>query len=256
MLPHRGGGIGRCATCVYVDIEAVGSIVAGERVTFKDFTLANAVRGFNASAGGCHIRFENVSSDFVDEVGRISNARVFYSGHIETNDPYLFDMTGNSMLFMSDTELVLAQAHNVVGILSGDAAQLERALAAAERLQDARVMVAALNNLALAHLRAGDAERALPLAERALAVSETLGDRHREAAEDERRRLEQRLAETVAGAERLAQHHRVDRERVLADRQDEPGARDQRERHRDRGRRGEQQRAEPQAPSAARRPVM
>lgn len=106
----RGGSTTRCATCVYLDIEAVGSIVAGERVTIKDHTIANAVRGFNASAGGCHLRLENVSTDFVDEVGRINNARVFYSGHIETNDPYLFDMTGNAMLFMTDTELVLGQA--------------------------------------------------------------------------------------------------------------------------------------------------
>src|SRR5258708_6178673 len=63
----------------------------------------------------------------------------------------------------------------------------------------------------------------------------------REAAEDERRRLEQRLADAVAGAERLARHERVDRDRVFADRGDESGAREQRQRDGDQGRRrGEQ----------------
>jgi DNA-binding SARP family transcriptional activator len=76
----------------------------------------------------------------------------------------------------------LAQAHNIVGILDRDRRHLERSLALAEQLADASVSTAALNNLALAHLRDGDAASALPLAERALAASEALGDRHREAA--------------------------------------------------------------------------
>lgn len=76
----------------------------------------------------------------------------------------------------------LAQAHNILGILSGERLHLEQALALAERLADASVTVAALNNLALAHLRGGAADRALPLAQRALEASEALGDRHREAA--------------------------------------------------------------------------
>lgn len=76
----------------------------------------------------------------------------------------------------------LAQAHNIVGIISGDRKQLEQALALAERIGDANVRAAALNNLALAHLREGAAEQALPLAERALAEVAELGDRHRQAA--------------------------------------------------------------------------
>jgi tetratricopeptide (TPR) repeat protein len=75
----------------------------------------------------------------------------------------------------------IAQAHNILGIL-GDRKHLEQALDLAERLADPAVTVAALNNLALAHLRDGEAEKALPLATRALEESETLGDRHREAA--------------------------------------------------------------------------
>jgi len=79
-------------------------------------------------------------------------------------------------------ERAIAQAHNILGILSGERAHLENALALAERLGDPAVTVAALNNLALAHMREDDARRALPLAERALRESEALGDRHREAA--------------------------------------------------------------------------
>lgn len=76
----------------------------------------------------------------------------------------------------------IAQAHNILGILARDRHHLEEALALAERLADPTVTVAALNNLALAHLRDGSAEKALPLATRALEESEALGDRHREAA--------------------------------------------------------------------------
>lgn len=76
----------------------------------------------------------------------------------------------------------VAQAHNILGILSRDRKHLEAALTLAERLADPAVTVAALNNLALAHLRDGAPEKALPLATRALEESEDLGDRHREAA--------------------------------------------------------------------------
>ena len=76
----------------------------------------------------------------------------------------------------------IAQAHNILGILSHDRKHLEQALDLAERLADPAVTVAALNNLALAYLRDGEPEKALPLATRALEESEALGDRHREAA--------------------------------------------------------------------------
>jgi tetratricopeptide (TPR) repeat protein len=79
-------------------------------------------------------------------------------------------------------ERAVAQAHNILGILSRDRKHLEEALTLAERLADPAVMVAALNNLALAHVRDGAPEKALPLATRALEESEALGDRHREAA--------------------------------------------------------------------------
>ncbi|HEX5570704.1 MAG TPA: tetratricopeptide repeat protein, partial [Ktedonobacterales bacterium] len=59
---------------------------------------------------------------------------------------------------------------------------LEQSLALADRLDDATIRAAALNNLALALRAAGQIERALPLAEAALALSVTQGDRHHEAA--------------------------------------------------------------------------
>ena len=83
----------------------------------------------------------------------------------------------------------LAQAHNILGVLSGHLGDhagagrhLERSLALAERLGDPSSRVAALNNLALAHGAAGELERALALAETALAVCTSHGDRHRQAA--------------------------------------------------------------------------
>jgi tetratricopeptide (TPR) repeat protein len=59
---------------------------------------------------------------------------------------------------------------------------LERSLALAERLDDPSSRVAALNNLALARGAAGELDRAVALAETALAVRASHGDRHRQAA--------------------------------------------------------------------------
>lgn len=76
----------------------------------------------------------------------------------------------------------LAQAHNILGILTRDRGHLERALELARALPDPSVRIAALNNLALAYRRAGDIERAMTYARDALQESGALGDRHREAA--------------------------------------------------------------------------
>ncbi|HZS94724.1 MAG TPA: AAA family ATPase [Chloroflexota bacterium] len=82
----------------------------------------------------------------------------------------------------------LAQAHNMLGILAksrGDRAaarrHLEESLALAEELGDIPGRVAALNNLALA-TGPDNAEEACRLAERALDLCVSVGDRHREAA--------------------------------------------------------------------------
>jgi tetratricopeptide (TPR) repeat protein len=79
-------------------------------------------------------------------------------------------------------ERALAQALNIVGILSGDQRRLEESLAIAARVGDEATRVAAMNNLALALGRSGEHERAIELTREALAGAAGLGDRHREAA--------------------------------------------------------------------------
>lgn len=79
-------------------------------------------------------------------------------------------------------ERALAQALNIVGILSGDRRRLEESLAIARRVGDEATRIAALNNLALALGRSGERERAIELTREALAGATSLGDRRREAA--------------------------------------------------------------------------
>jgi DNA-binding SARP family transcriptional activator len=80
----------------------------------------------------------------------------------------------------------LAQVHNILGILAAGGASakahLETSVALAQELGDREAHVAALNNLALAHRRAGDLDRARDLTQEALVECESLGDRHRSAA--------------------------------------------------------------------------
>jgi DNA-binding SARP family transcriptional activator len=83
----------------------------------------------------------------------------------------------------------LAQAHNLLGMLSGHLGDnqrarrhLERSLALAETLPDPSARVAALNNLALTLGAAGQPEQAVRLAETALELCAAQGDRHRQAA--------------------------------------------------------------------------
>ena len=90
-----------------------------------------------------------------------------------------------------------AAAHNLLGMLNRDPAELERSLALAEELGDRAAEVAALNNLALL---CDDTDRAIGLTERALAIC---ADRHREAA------LLNNLADLhhAAGRTEAAQEH-------------------------------------------------
>jgi tetratricopeptide (TPR) repeat protein len=83
----------------------------------------------------------------------------------------------------------LAQVHNILGILGRSQGDLGSAshhlalsLALAETLDDPGIRVAALNNLALARSASDDIAGALELAETALALCASQGDRHREAA--------------------------------------------------------------------------
>ena len=66
-------------------------------------------------------------------------------------------------------------------MLTGDRGHLERSVELAESLPDRSVLVAALNNLALA-CGSDDPARAIALTARALALCSEQGDRHREAA--------------------------------------------------------------------------
>jgi DNA-binding SARP family transcriptional activator len=82
-----------------------------------------------------------------------------------------------------------AQAHNMLGILAGNAGDgeaalhhLRESLDLAEALGDPESKVAALNNLALALGAQGKTEEALETAGTALELCARLGDRHREAA--------------------------------------------------------------------------
>jgi len=83
----------------------------------------------------------------------------------------------------------LAQAHNMLGILTGNAGEGEAALHhlgesldLAERLGDPESKVAALNNLALALGSQGKTEEAVETVGTALELCARFGDRHREAA--------------------------------------------------------------------------
>jgi DNA-binding SARP family transcriptional activator len=82
---------------------------------------------------------------------------------------------------VDDDAEAVAQAENILGMLTGDSGHLERSVELAESLTDRSVLVAALNNLALACGR-DDPERAIALTARALALCSEQGDRHREAA--------------------------------------------------------------------------
>jgi tetratricopeptide (TPR) repeat protein len=99
--------------------------------------------------------------------------------------------------------LALAQAHNMLGVLSrtdGDLTaartELEHSIALAEELDEAPAQVAALNNLALAERDDGELDRALELTGRARELCAAYGDRHREAA------LENNLADLYHAAGR------------------------------------------------------
>ncbi len=96
----------------------------------------------------------------------------------------------------------LAQAHNILGVLTRDARHLRRSVEIATTLPDPSLRVAALNNLALALGRDGHADRAIPLAEEALALCVRLGDRHREAA------LHNNLADLLKAAGRQSESMR------------------------------------------------
>lgn len=114
ILTFVGGDIGHCGTCIYADFEAAGAIVAGERIVFEHFTIYNAARGMNVTGNGTSFYLTNCSVDFCMEFGRILNAWMYFTGdHLEgsggSGTPgYLFDVTGNSHMFFSNTNIIMA----------------------------------------------------------------------------------------------------------------------------------------------------
>lgn len=110
-VTFRDSTIDHCANGLYADLETSGASNSGEKIVWSGGSIANSVLGFNASAGGMHIRFQDASIDFCTTFGRVSNARLYYSGHLErsggTTSTYLFDVVGNSRVHMSDTEIIM-----------------------------------------------------------------------------------------------------------------------------------------------------
>ena len=111
----------------------------------------------------------------------------------------------------------LAQAWNLAGMLTidpaGAAAEFEKALLKAEEIGRADLAAAALNNLAIARRRLGDADGAVAAAARALSLLEPLGDRHQIAA------LHSNLADALhaAGHEAEARRHLTESARMLSE---------------------------------------
>ncbi|HET7172403.1 MAG TPA: BTAD domain-containing putative transcriptional regulator [Gaiellales bacterium] len=103
----------------------------------------------------------------------------------------------------ADDPEAVAQACNILGMLTGSREHLERSVELAEALPDRSVLVAALNNLALACGRSGETETAVAHTSRALDLCSEQGDRHREAA------LHNNLADLLhrAGREPEAMEH-------------------------------------------------
>jgi len=108
----------------------------------------------------------------------------------------------------SRDDRAIAQAHNVAGILATHRGEtetarehLEASLRLAEQLDDPVAMAAALNNLASA-LRSSDLDRAQQLAQRALELCASVGDRHREAA------MHSNLADLLRAAGRTTEAER------------------------------------------------
>jgi predicted ATPase len=123
------------------------------------------------------------------------------SAHRRGDDAAAAELARRSLALgeAADDAQAVAQASNLLGMLTGDRAVLERSVELAEPLPDRSVLIAALNNLALACGRSGEAETAIALTSRALELCAEQGDRHREAA------LHNNLADLLHGAGREAE---------------------------------------------------
>jgi hypothetical protein len=103
--------IDHCAHGLYGDVEASSATNVGEKIVYTGGSIANSVRGFRLTGNGTHARFTDTSIDFCTELGSVNNAHVFIRGHLETGGDgvgnYLFDVTGNSVFDIADTQIVM-----------------------------------------------------------------------------------------------------------------------------------------------------
>lgn len=104
----------------------------------------------------------------------------------KTEEAALFSERALELAGESGDTLALARTHNVAGIISRSSGSLEEARyhlrRSLELSEDPGVRVAALNNLTLAYGDAGETEKAVETALRALDLCIAIGDRHGEAA--------------------------------------------------------------------------
>src|SRR5581483_3024006 len=126
----------------------------------------------------------------------------------KTDDAEQFAAMALDDAVASRDDRAIAQAHNVAGILAthrgeSDAARthLEASFRLAQLLDDPVAMAAALNNLASA-FRESDLDHAQELAQRALELCASVGDRHREAA------MHSNLADLLRAAGRTTEAER------------------------------------------------
>jgi DNA-binding SARP family transcriptional activator len=133
---------------------------------------------------------EGQGDAFSGELARLYADRSLLS-HLQ-NDPVGAERFAREALGLAEEAgdaRARAQAHNMLGILAGDAddgeavlRHLRESLRLAEELGDPEAKVAALNNLALALGSRGATGEAVDVAQEALDLCARLGDRHREAA--------------------------------------------------------------------------
>ncbi len=125
--------------------------------------------------------------NFVARVRSDQSLNAYRSGHIE--EAMSFALEALALAQISEDLGALAQAHNILGVLSkgqGDLdasiGHLEESLSIAQASSGPEARVAALNNLALTYGANDKLQRAIELAKEAQELCETWGDRHRLAA--------------------------------------------------------------------------
>jgi DNA-binding SARP family transcriptional activator len=100
----------------------------------------------------------------------------------EVDDARALGLQALSLAEQTGATAAAAQANNILGLLGGGRRHLERSLELSSGLADPSVRIAALNNLARDHAKAGELDQAEALIRQALEECINQGDRHHEAA--------------------------------------------------------------------------